>query len=153
MSSTHQTSLNWERKTNPENFNYDTYVRDHTLTYDGGCVVQASSAAKYGGNAQFVDPEEMFVSALASCQMLTFMALATKKRYVVDSYKDNASCVLEKTPEGGFAVTSATLRPEVKFSSDRQPSREQIEKMLHQAHKNCVIANSVKTRISVEPVF
>src|SRR5512135_2777195 len=80
----------------------------------------------YRGNARCVDPEEAFIASLSSCQMLTFLALAAKERYVVDSYRDQAVGVLGKDPSGSWAMTKVTLRPEVRFGGARTPGAEEL---------------------------
>ncbi|HWU38992.1 MAG TPA: OsmC family protein, partial [Candidatus Acidoferrum sp.] len=105
----------------------------------------------YRGNARCVDPEEVFVASLSSCQMLTFLALAAKERYVVDSYRDQAVGVLGKDPSGNWAMTKVTLRPEVRFGGERTPSTEELRQLQERAHHGCFIANSVKTEVVVEP--
>ena len=57
--------------------------------------MQASAAPAYQGNPNLVDPEEAFVAALSSCHMLTFLAIACKKRFVLDEYVDDATGVME----------------------------------------------------------
>jgi organic hydroperoxide reductase OsmC/OhrA len=89
------------------------------------------------------------VAALSSCHMLTFLAIASKKGFVVDDYRDEAVGVLEKNAEGRLAVTRVTLRPRIGFSGDRVPSVEEIERMHESAHRGCFIANSVRTEVTV----
>ena len=55
--------------------------------------------------------------------------------------------------DGRVAMTVVTLRPDVQFSGERLPTREQIEQMHHQAHDACYIANSVRSEVRCEPVF
>ena len=50
-------------------------------------------------------------------------------------------------------MTVVTLRPEVAFSGERRPSRAEIEKLHHDAHDECFIANSVRTDVRCEPVW
>lgn len=97
-----------------------------------------------------VDPEEAFVASLSSCHMLFFLSVAANRRYVVDSYVDNAVGIMEKDDDGNISMTKVTLRPKVEFSGDKKPTMEQLEKMHHQSHKQCFLANSVKTKIVTE---
>ncbi len=145
--SEHRVTVSWERIT--EDFEYDTYSRSHTWEFENGHVVPASSAPDFLGSRDRVDPEEAFVAALSSCHMLTFLAIAAKKRLVVDDYADSAVGHLEKNEEGKLAMTRVILRPAVKFAEP--PAPEVIEKMHHKAHENCFIALSVKTAVTVEP--
>jgi organic hydroperoxide reductase OsmC/OhrA len=81
--------------------------------------------------------------------MLTFLAIAARKRLVVDAYRDAAVGYLEKNQDGKLAITRVVLRPAVTFRDP--PSAEAIERLHHQAHGECFIANSVKTDVRVEP--
>ncbi len=145
--SEHRVTVSWERTT--EDFSYEAYSRNHLWSFEGGIEVPASAAPGFLGEAERVDPEEAFVAALSSCHMLTFLAIAARKRLVVDGYRDAAVGYLEKNAEGKLAITRVILRPEVTFAE--APSPEAIEKMHHQSHEACFIASSVKTDVRVEP--
>ncbi|MGB5192074.1 MAG: hypothetical protein WBN70_03770, partial [Polyangiales bacterium] len=69
-------------------FVHAEYTRDHHWHFEGGTIVEASSAPEYMGNENLVDPERAFVAALSSCHMLTFLALAARDGFVVDEYLD-----------------------------------------------------------------
>ncbi|MCY1211885.1 hypothetical protein D9M68_618520 [compost metagenome] len=84
--------------------------------------------------------------------MLWFLSLAAKQRYVVDRYVDAATGVMEKNREGQMAMTVVTLRPQVTFSGEREPTRDELERLHHAAHDACFIANSVRTEVRCEPV-
>ncbi len=113
--------------------------------------MQASAAPAYLGNPNLVDPEEAFVASLSSCHMLTFLAIACKKKFVLDEYLAEAVGVMEKNSEDRLAITRVTIKQRLKFSGDKQPSPEELEEMNHAAHEQCFIANSVKTEVKVEP--
>ncbi|TKS63481.1 MAG: osmotically inducible protein OsmC [Nitrospira sp.] len=101
--SEHKISLEWKRGT--EDFSYESYTRDHVLVFEGGVRVPASAAPAYRGNPAHVNPEEGLVAALSSCHMLTFLAVAAKKQFVVDQYSDHAVGLLEKNQKGKLAIT------------------------------------------------
>src|SRR5246127_5053236 len=121
--SEHKVSLTWKRGDKP--FEYQKYSRDHTWKFEGGHEMEASAAPAYLGNEKCVDPEEAFVASLSSCHMLTFLAIASKKQYTVDSYRDQAVGILGKDGEEKLAMTKVTLRPEVKFGGDKTPTPEE----------------------------
>lgn len=147
--SEHHATVSWRRET--PDFAYETYRRDHEWSFDAGVTVRASSAPAYQGSESCVDPEEAFVASASSCHMLTFLAIAARKRYVVDSYEDRAVGVLAKDEAGSLAITRITLRPVVKFGGEKQPNGEDLERLHAQAHRACFIANSVKSEIVIEP--
>ena len=85
--------------------------------------------------------------------MLWFLSLAARERFVVDRYADAAVGVMARNTEGKWAMTRVTLRPEVMFSGERLPSRDETLRLHEAAHDACYIANSVKTEVLCEPVF
>ncbi len=147
--SEHKATVEWKRET--ADFAYETYNRDHDWIFDAGIRVRASATPAYLGSESCVDPEEAFVASLSSCHMLTFLAIACKKRFNVESYHDQAVGVLEKNSSGHLAITRVTLRPEVRFSGGRAPTLEEVRQLHDQAHHACFIASSVKTEVTVEP--
>lgn len=147
-------TVKWQR--GDQDFADDNYSRGHVWEFDGGARVPASASPHIvplpKSVAENVDPEEAFVASLSSCHMLFFLSIAVKKRYIVDSYTDSAIGYLAKNDQGRFAMTSVVLRPNAVFSGDNQPTAEQLSKIHEQSHRQCFIANSVKTEISIEPV-
>ncbi|MGQ0721511.1 MAG: OsmC family protein, partial [Candidatus Eiseniibacteriota bacterium] len=114
----YEARIRWQR--NGANFADGRYSRGHEWSFDGGITVPASSSPHSVrlpfSVAEAVDPEEALVAAASSCHMLTFLYLAGKQGFVVDSYSDDAFGVMEKTPAGKLAVTRITLRPVIVFS-------------------------------------
>lgn len=145
----HTASIRWHRDGRP--FTYDSYSRDHEWTFDGGQRLLASAAPTYLGSAEGVDPEEALVAALSSCHMLTLLAIAAKKGWVVETYEDHAVGTLAKDTAGKLSVTRVVLRPRIAFAGDSTPDAEALQRLHHQAHEHCFIANSVRTEISIEP--
>lgn len=148
--SEHKATIKWAR--NGADFGYKNYSRDHIWRFDSGVETPASAAPAYLGNPQRVDPEAAFVAALSSCHMLTFLALASNKGFVVDSYQDNAVGRLEKNANGKLALTHIELRPRIICSGDKQPTQADLEWLHDKAHRECFIANSVTTEVKVIPV-
>jgi len=144
----HHATILWRRTS--ESFTYDSYNRAHEWRFHS-VTVPASAAPGFRGDATMVNPEEAFVASLSSCHMLTFLALAAKKRFSLDSYTDEAVGYLEKNDKGRLAVTRVLLRPQVQWSQGISVSPADLESLHHQAHEGCFIANSVKTDVSVEP--
>jgi organic hydroperoxide reductase OsmC/OhrA len=146
--SEHRITLTWKRTST--DFTYPTYNRAHTWTFKNGLVVDASAATAYRGDADRVDPEEAFVASLSSCHMLTFLAIAARRGFVVDRYVDAAVGHLEKNAEGRLAITRVELRPAISFGAGAAPDAAMFAQMHDESHHQCFIANSVKTEIHIE---
>ena len=145
--STHRASISWER--GPTEFAYETYPRNHSWSFEGGVTVPASAAPAFGGEADRVDPEEALVAAVSGCHMLTFLAVAARKRMVVDRYEDSAVGFLEKGDDGKPVITRIELRPRVSFANPAAVSAGDLDRLHHLAHENCFIARSVRSEITV----
>jgi len=144
--SEHKATIKWSRA--GKDFTYKTYSRDHVWSVNGN-EVPASATTAYLGNPNRVDPEAALVAALSSCHMLTFLALAANKGFVVDSYEDAAVGHLEKNAQGKLAVTRVELHPKIAFGGAKQPAAADLEWLHDKAHKECFIANSVTTEVRV----
>jgi organic hydroperoxide reductase OsmC/OhrA len=147
--SEHRTRIQWARGDVP--FGYETYDRTHRWRFAGGTEFDASAAPEYRGRAELPNPEEALVAALSSCHMLTFLAIAARRRFVVESYEDDAVGHMEKNADGKLAITRVELRPRIRFSGEKQPTSEELARLHEVAHHECFIANSVKTEVSVVP--
>jgi len=149
----HRSTVTWERR--GAVFSDNRYSRAHEWRFDGGAVVPASASPHVVpvplADPAGVDPEEAFVAALSSCHMLTFLYLAAKRGFVVDSYADDAVGRMGRNAAGREAVTHVVLRPRARFSGTRTPTGIEIAELHHAAHEECFIANSVTTAITVEP--
>ena len=149
--SEHTVNLLWKNES--EDFSYKNYDRTHSWKFEGGIDVKASAAPEYLGKKEFVNPEEAFAASLASCHMLTFLAIASMKKYTIETYEDNAVAILEKNEKSRMAITKLYLRPKITFTGDNIPEKTTINEMHHRAHIECFIANSVSTEIIIEPLF
>lgn len=151
---TYDATVAWNR--GDQKFIDNRYSRGHAWRFDGGLEVPASSSPHVVplpmSVAANVDPEEALVASVSSCHMLFFLGIAAKRGFVVDSYVDRASGIMEKNSEGKIAMTRITLRPEIVFGGERAPTRDEIDRIHHESHEQCFIANSLKTDIIVEPV-
>jgi organic hydroperoxide reductase OsmC/OhrA len=146
--SEHHARIGWQRSS--QDFTYLTYNRAHEWRF-AAVAVPASATKEYRGDESRVNPEEALVAALSSCHMLTFLAVAAKRKLSLDSYDDDAVGVLEKNAAGQLAITRVTLHPKVVWSAGTTVSADDLAKLHHDAHAGCFVANSVKTEVTVAP--
>lgn len=152
--SEYKATIKWQRS-GPD-FIKGQYSREHTWNFDGGATVPASASPSVvpapWSNPAGIDPEEAFVAAISSCHMLTFLYLASKAGFQVDSYNDEAVGVMIKNGKSASWVSSVTLSPRITYSGGKSPAPAEEEELHHLAHEQCYIANSVKTEVTVCPV-
>src|SRR5215475_7506521 len=111
--SEHRATIIWSRTS--ADYTYQSYNRDHEWTL-GESKITASSTPEYKGTPGRPNPEEALIAALSSCHMLTFLAIAAKRKTTLDSYEDEAVGYLEKNAAGRLAVTRVILRPKIKWA-------------------------------------
>ena len=149
--SEHKAIIRWKR-TNAD-FLKRQYSREHTWTFDGGLTMPASASPSVVplpySNPAHVDPEEAFVASISSCHMLTFLDLAARQGFEVDSYSDEAVGVMTKNEHGVLWLSSVTLSPKIVYLGEKPPTADDEQRLHHEAHEQCFIANSIKTRVTV----
>ena len=126
------------------------YSRNSTLACPGHPPVPGSSPTVFGGEATRYNPEELVTIALAECHMLTYLALAAKRRVAVLAYEDHARASLGKDPvTGRMKLLSALLRPRVTVAKGTDLA--QALAMHAKAHEHCFVANSVNFPVENAP--
>jgi organic hydroperoxide reductase OsmC/OhrA len=149
--SEHKAIISWKR-TSPD-FVTGKYSREHTWSFDGGFTMPASASPSVVpvpySNPAYVDPEEAFVASISSCHMLTYLYVASRQGFLVDSYHDEAVGVMTKNEKGVPWVSLVTLHPQIAYSGNKLPTPADAERLHHLAHEQCFIANSIKTKVTV----
>jgi len=95
-------------------------------------------------------PEHLFVAAVNSCLMSTFLLVADNSKFEFISFECNAVGKIEKI-DGKFAVTEITLTPKLIIPSTQNENK--AKRVLEMSEKACAIANSIKTKITLESII
>jgi len=145
---TYEAAARWQGSTGA---GYDFYSRAHDVRCppaDG--VLALSSDPAFRGQPGRLNPEQLLLAAASSCQLLSFLAVAARARIDVVAYEDDASARMPED-EKPVRVTEITLRPTITVRGD--PSEERLRHLVEVAHRECFIANSVSSTITIEPTF
>lgn len=94
-------------------------------------------------------PEHLFVGAVNSCFMTTFLAIAENSKLDFVSFRAAADGKLEKLEGQGLVMTEITLRPKLTIRDSRDTAR--ASRILEKAEKHCLISNSIKSAVHLEP--
>jgi len=144
----YQVDLTWKGNTGKGTQSYRGYSRAFEVAAEGKPTLEGSSDPAFRGEASRWNPEELFLSSIASCHMLWFLHLAADAGIVVTAYTDSPMATMLETEDGGH-FESATLRPEIELL---EPTKlPQALDLHHQAHKKCFIANSLNFPVHVRP--
>ena len=116
------------------------YTKTHTVTIDGKAVLHVSAAKAFRGDPDLYNPEDLLLSSVVSCHMMSYLYVCSKNDIEVVSYTDEAEATLEVLEDGSGRFTSITLYPKVCITN-----KEKIDLALSlhkKANELCFIANS-----------
>lgn len=145
---TFNSTLAWRNEAPHDPFVYEGYSRDHEVIVEGGKMLSLSAASEFKGNPDKCNPEDLLIAAIASCHMLSYLAICARKRIKVLSYEDEVHGEM-RTQDGRMRITRVELKPVVVYEEGTD-LQEAVE--LHEAaHRVCFIANSVTCDIVMNP--
>ncbi|SDO82797.1 Organic hydroperoxide reductase OsmC/OhrA [Pedococcus dokdonensis] len=127
---------------------YRAYPRAHTAWAPPAPEpFDLSADPHFRGDSDLPNPEQLLVVAASSCQLLSFLAVAARGGVDVLAYRDEAFGEMpdELVPQ---RITRIVLRPRVQVAAGTDLAG--VERMLHEAHEQCYIANSLTTEVVVE---
>ena len=93
-------------------------------------------------------PEHLFTAAVSSCLMTTFLAIAENSKLEFTNFQCGSKGKLEQI-EGKFQMTEVILEPTVVILNEED--REKAERVLQKSEANCLISNSVHSKITMIP--
>ena len=144
----YQATVSWAGSTS---VGYEHYSRQHTVTAPPAqAALTLTADPAFRGDPALLTPEQLIVLAAASCQLLSFLAVAARARIDVVGYEDSATAEMPENNKPMW-ITKIVLRPKVTVRGDA--NAERLLHLTEVAHRECFIANSLKTEILVEPTF
>ena len=133
-------AINWTSNQNKEQSERKFYSKSHKITIEGKPVLDVSAAKAFKGDPELYNPEDLLLSSLVSCHMMSYLYVCTQNEIEVVAYSDNAEATLEVSPDGSGRFTEVRLNPKVKIAN---PDQIQEALNLHiKANQLCFIANS-----------
>lgn len=127
---------------------YQGYGREHEIRIAGKPALAGSADPTFRGDASKHNPEDMLVTALSTCHMLSYLHQAVLAGVVVTAYEDHAEGTMETDAHGGRFL-EVVLHPVVTISAASDPAK--AEAAHEPAHHACFIANSVNFPVRCEP--
>ncbi|MEO8237007.1 MAG: OsmC family protein [Flavobacterium sp.] len=131
---------NWTLNQNPEESASKFYNKSHQIKIEGKPVLGVSAAKTFKGDPELYNPEDLLLSSLVSCHMMSYLYVCAQNGIEVLAYSDNAEATLEVSPDGSGRFTEVRLNPKVKITN-----RDKIQEALNlhtKANQLCFIANS-----------
>lgn len=139
----------------PKSYKYTTSVlwkgeKKGTLTVAGKPPVEVATPPEFKGHEGIWSPEDLYVASVNSCIMTTFLAFAGRAGLAFEGYESEAEGALEFVDDR-LVFTKIVVRPRVTLRPGAD--RKQAEEILHKAEKNCLVSNSLRTEVILEPTF
>jgi len=154
MSSNHtfKAKVNWQSSINETTKTPKGFSRNHVVTIaNKKTPLEVSAAKTFRGDDTLYNPEDLLLSALASCHMMSYLYVCSKHDIDILNYEDNAEAILEVNPSGSGYFKKVILNPVVTI---RDVSNIELAKTLHSdANSLCFIANSCNFPIEHECII
>ena len=145
MLHTFQAHLKW-RKTNESN---RRTVKNHTISIENKPELSLSAAKAFKGDATQHNPEDLLLSSLMSCHMMSYLYCCEKHGVELEYYEDSGEAFLEVNADGSGRINLVILKPKVRITNFDQHN---LALELHEeAHRLCFIANSCRFEIKILP--
>jgi organic hydroperoxide reductase OsmC/OhrA len=145
----YRTHLIWDGNLGDGTATYAGYGRQHRILIDGKPELHATADAAFRGDAATHNPEDLFLAAISSCHMLSYLALCAREKLRVVAYEDEARGTMQEDGKGGGKFVEVTLHPVVTLASADDAAR--ATELHERAHQLCFIANSCSVPIHHQP--
>ena len=129
--------------------NIRTYDRSHTVKIDGKPEIFLTTDNPAVGDKSKLNPEDLLVSAISSCHMLSYLYLCSLEGIIITAYTDNATGIMIEKSSGGGSFKEVNLNPTF-YVTDEKMVEKAID-LHHKAHEICYIANSVNFEVKFNP--
>ena len=116
----------------------------------GGCIEVATPPEFPKGIPGIWSPEHLFTASISSCLMTTFLAIAENSNLEFLSFQCQSTGKLDRV-EGKFLMSEILLEPKVTIADEKD--REKAERVLQKSEAACLISNSVRSKIIMNPVI
>jgi organic hydroperoxide reductase OsmC/OhrA len=141
--------LNWFSTKNEEGSASKQFSKNHTIAFEGKPVLNVSAAKAFKGDPTLYNPEDMLLSSVVSCHMMSYLYVCEQNGIEVLSYTDSAEATLQVVKNGSGRFIEVRLYPKV-IIKQKEKIAEALR--LHQkANELCFIANSCNFPIFHEP--
>jgi len=113
-----------------------------------GCIAVATPPEFPKGIPGVWSPEHFFTAAVSSCLMTTFLAVAENSKLEFINFSCPSQGKLDKV-DGKYLMTEVILQPEITIR--HESDRAKALRVLQLAEAACLISNSVKSKITMDP--
>ena len=139
----------------PKRYTYRTSVtwageKRGVINATGKPAVQVATPPEFKGHAGIWSPEDLFVAAVNVCIMSTFLAFAERAGLLFTTYASEAEGHLELV-DGKFQFTTVVVKPTITINTGGDAER--TKELLVKAESSCLVSNSVKAKVILEPTI
>ena len=135
-----QAEVSWTSSQAQEDSTKRIYSKSHQIKIEGKPILNVSAAKAFKGDPELYNPEDLLLSSLVSCHMMSYLYVCAQNNIEVLEYSDNAEAILETFTGASGRFVEVRLNPKVKISNLH---KIELAVDLHKkANQLCFIANS-----------
>jgi organic hydroperoxide reductase OsmC/OhrA len=126
------------------------YDRSHTITIQGKPELHLTTDNPAVGDKTKLNPEDLLVTAISSCHMLSYLYVCAMEGIIITSYLDHATGIMIEKESGGGSFKEVILNPICEVADESMIAK--ATELHHKAHEICYIANSVNFEVKCNPI-
>lgn len=111
---------------------------------DAAGQIHVATPALFGGKGKEWSPEHLFLSAISSCFMTTYLAFAKKFEFEISNFECSTIGQVDLV-EGAYQFTRINIFPKIFISDEALHSKAKLA--LEKTQKYCLVSNSIKAEM------
>lgn len=142
-------ALQWFAQEKPADSTARFYPKTHRISLADKPDLVVSAAKSFKGDPKVYNPEDLLLSSVSSCHMMSYLYCCQQQNVQILAYSDESQAILEVQADGSGRITQIILNPVVQLAD---PAQKELAISLHQhASRLCFIANSCNFPIIHQP--
>ncbi len=134
-------TIQWTGNNGEGTTGYRAYERSYTFSIDHKTDILGSSDPSFRGDITKHNPEDLLLTSLAACHMLSYLHVCSVAGVIVIEYVDHATGTMVETSNGSACFKEVTLNPVVTVKDKTMINK--ANELHKEANALCFIANSV----------
>jgi organic hydroperoxide reductase OsmC/OhrA len=121
-------------------------ARKGVVSSSGKPTIEVATPPEFKGHPGFWTPEDLYVASVNACFMSTFLYYAEKRQLSFSAFSASAEGILEQVDKE-FIISTVNITAYLVIAVGE--SVEKAKATLELAEKDCLVSNSIKSKINL----
>lgn len=117
---------------------------NYKTTTQEGRNITVDIPKEFSGPGNFLSPEDLYLSSVVNCFIATFNVISKKSNFEFRDIRTINELHVQKNEEGKLVCDTINIQISITCTN-----KEKLESIINLTKKNCIIHNSIKTKINI----